>query len=651
MPPLPIGIEDIDRKYEILDKMGEGGMGEVYKARHTLLDEIRVIKTIRSSLADDADLRARFFREARVATRLRHPNVAAIYDFSVGDDGTACIVMEYVDGGTLADRLRQGRRPSLAETVEIGCQTLDALDALHRNQVVHRDVSPDNIMLTRDDRGGTQVKLIDLGIAKPLDGLEGDAQFQTATAMFIGKVRYASPEQLGGGGGGGIDGRSDLYSLAVVLYELLTGALPVTGTDPKSLIAGHLFHPPKSFAETDPRGEVPEALRRVLLRALAKDREERFPTAEAFAAALRGALEGGAELDPTVLAPETLMPPTVLAGTELPATALAPAETATPATAPEVTAAPAPAARPRRWWLAAAVALLVVLGAAGAWWLATRGGEEEPAGDAVAAALAGLDFGTYRAVVVGNDNYSALPGLETAVRDAREVARVLEERYGFQVRLITDADRGELITGLNEVAREAGPLDHLLVYYAGHGTLVNESGYWQLVDADPLDTSNWVHTRYDVGSLLDGSAARHVLVVADSCYAGAMGDGGSGVVDEVAGAGGLRQRVEELLARRSRLVLTSGSLEPVLDSGDGHGTHSVFAAAFLAALGDNDGLLRTPQLHADLRQRVEGAAAELGIRQMPGLAPIPASKHDGGDFFFLPAELRAAITAPAEARR
>ena len=615
---MPLGIEDIDRKYEILAKMGEGGMGEVYKARHLLLDEIRVIKTIRAQHRDDEDLQARFFREARVATQLRHPNIAQIHDFSVGDDGTACIVMEYVDGQNVAELVRKGPGLSPAVVLEIACQTLEALAYLHRRRVVHRDVSPDNVMLTHGERGEPRVKLIDLGIAKPQD----EALYQTRTELFIGKVRYASPEQLGGSGGG-IDGRSDLYSLAVMVYELLTGALPVTGTDQASLIAGHLFHPPRPFAETDPEGRVPAAVRGVLLRALAKRPEDRFATAEDFAAALDAARRGevAPELDRTVRA--------------------APAPPATPAPEP----APASGRRRPRWlgWPAAAAAAALVLAVVAAVAWTGRGGDDPGEDETSLSAdqLAGLDFGTFRALVVGNDNYESLPRLETAVRDAREVARVLEERYGFEVRLLTDATRGDVLGALFELTSSAGPADNLLVYYAGHGWLDAraESGYWQPVDSLPMDTSQWINTRWEVTNLLEQSRARHVLVVADSCYSGSLADpdATTAAADPATGSG--RERVAELLRRRTRLALTSGGLAPVLDSGGGR--HSIFGGALIQALESSDGVIGVEQLHRALVERVTAAAAALGAAQDPELAPIPQGGHEGGSFFFVPRALAA----------
>jgi serine/threonine-protein kinase len=268
--------EHIEGKYEILEKLKEGGMGAIYKVRHRLLDEVRVVKVIRSHMEPTGESGDRFLREARVANRLRHPNVAALHDFAIADDGNAFIVMEFIDGLNLLEILHGHGPPPISLTLEVARQSLKALGYLHRQKLVHRDVSPDNLMLTRDVDGHAQVKLIDLGIAK---AFEGGAGALTTTGIFLGKPRYASPEQFSTAP---LDARSDLYSFGVVLYELLTGQCPISGKDPASYMAGHVLRPPLSFAESDPRERIPPELRAAVMRALAKKPEERFAFAEDF---------------------------------------------------------------------------------------------------------------------------------------------------------------------------------------------------------------------------------------------------------------------------------------------------------------------------------------------------------------------------------
>ncbi len=288
---LAIPLKRLQGKYEILERLQEGGMGAIYKVRHRLLGEVRVVKMIRPHLEGDPTLEARFLKEARAAAKLSHPNIARIYDYSVDEDGVAYIVMEFIKGLTLNELLRpvvrtavgrtEGESLPLALAIEIAQQSLRAIGHVHSHGIVHRDISPDNLMLTRDVEGRPLVKLIDLGLVK---AAEGPSQL-TAAGVFVGKFRYAAPEQFEDS----YDGdrrRSDLYSFGVVLYELLTGRYPIVGNSPSSLIAGHLFRPPLAFSDSDPDGRIPERIRRAVLCSLAKDADERFESAETFAAAL-----------------------------------------------------------------------------------------------------------------------------------------------------------------------------------------------------------------------------------------------------------------------------------------------------------------------------------------------------------------------------
>jgi serine/threonine-protein kinase len=276
---LPVTGTLIEGKYEILAKIKEGGMGTIYKVRHRLLDEVRVVKVMSPQIGADEELKRRFTQEAKTATRLKHPNIGAILDFALDSDGMAYIVMEFIDGVNLAELLRASGPPGVSMTLEIAHQSLLALGFLHRKNVVHRDVAPDNLMLTRDEDGGPQVKLIDLGIAKPLDKTIN----LTSTGVFLGKLKYSSPEQLGGlGEGETLDARSDVYSLGVVLYELLTGRLPFPGESPRELFAAHLFKEAIPFSASDPNNRVPEPVRAMVLKAMEKERARRFASAEEF---------------------------------------------------------------------------------------------------------------------------------------------------------------------------------------------------------------------------------------------------------------------------------------------------------------------------------------------------------------------------------
>lgn len=278
--------QPIEGKYDVLAKIREGGMGALYLVRHRLLNERRVIKVMRPELAQSADQQKRFLREAQTATRLKHENIVGFYDFFVDQEGTASMVMEYIEGITLRDMIRTSGPLPIALCVRLSSQCLAALEYLHRKGIVHRDISPDNIMTTADEDGTLHAKLIDLGIAKIAQMDEG----LTRTGEFLGKLRYSSPEQLlGGSSSKPIDGRSDLFSLGVVIYEMLTGSCPYAAGSVQDVLNARLMQPPLPFGETDPRRRVSEGLRAIVLRALQRKPEDRYQSAAEFGAAL-GAL-------------------------------------------------------------------------------------------------------------------------------------------------------------------------------------------------------------------------------------------------------------------------------------------------------------------------------------------------------------------------
>jgi serine/threonine protein kinase len=273
----------LDGKYEILKRIGVGGMGEVFKARHLHLDAFRCIKVMKQGLLADDAFRMRFLREARMAVQIHHPNIAVVHDFFIGDGGNY-MVTEFIDGTTLRQWSAAHGPFPIPVAADVASQVLAGLEHIHRRGLLHRDISPDNVMLSYDADQRLEAKIIDLGIAKDVNTSVAD---RTMAGVLIGNPRYMSPEQLGLlGDDEEIDGRTDLYSLGVVLYEMLLGVPPFASETPQGYIMKHLTQLPRRFAEVKPAAEMPAGIESVVFRALEKDRGRRFRDARELAAAL-----------------------------------------------------------------------------------------------------------------------------------------------------------------------------------------------------------------------------------------------------------------------------------------------------------------------------------------------------------------------------
>ena len=245
-----------------------------------------------------------------------------------------------------------------------------------------------------------------------------------------------------------------------------------------------------------------------------------------------------------------------------------------------------------------------------------------------------IAFGNYHALVIGNDEYRQLPRLNTAVNDAREIDRTLKARYGFKVTLLLDANRYQILSALNGLRERLSDKDNLLIYYAGHGELdrKNQRGHWLPIDAEPNSSANWI-SNIAVTDILNAMNVQQLLVVADSCYAGTLTRSSVGRLD-AALSETERLKVIQLMARkRSRMVMTSGGLEPVLDSVGG--SHSVFAQPFIELLQSNVGVLSGQEMFRQLQLRVAGTAQRVDAQQVPEYAPIKFAGHEAGDFFFV----------------
>ncbi|UGT63538.1 serine/threonine-protein kinase [Nocardia asteroides] len=267
--------------YRVLRPLGAGGMGAVYLAQHPRLPRRDALKVLDPGLGADPEFRARFEREADLAARLEHPNVVAVYDRGAEGE-TLWIAMRYVDGVDAAELIRRGPAElPPARAVRIVAAAARGLDAAHRNDLLHRDVKPANIMVAVDDEGNDVVRLTDFGIARPLDAPTS----LTVTGSVLATFAYAAPELLTGGP---VDRRADVYSLGCTLFELLTGGKPFGSRQPAAAMAAHLFEPPPRASALNPA--LPPALDAVIAKAMAKEPGERFASCGALAEAAVAAL-------------------------------------------------------------------------------------------------------------------------------------------------------------------------------------------------------------------------------------------------------------------------------------------------------------------------------------------------------------------------
>ena len=284
----------IGGRYEISQLIGRGGMAEVHIGTDTRLNRIVAIKILRQDLARDPVFQARFRREAQSAANLNHPSIVAVYDTGeetiTASDGAEIkvpyIVMEYVEGHTVRELLTDGNPVPLEEAVEIVSGVLDALEYAHHQNLVHRDIKPGNVMITTTGK----IKVMDFGIARALSDSQAT---MTQTDAVVGTAQYLSPEQARGEQ---VDARSDLYSAGCLLFELLTGQPPFKGDSAVAVAFQHVSQLPPLPSSIAP--DIPESLDRVVMKALAKDREERYPDAAHMRADLQASLRGGSVAAP-----------------------------------------------------------------------------------------------------------------------------------------------------------------------------------------------------------------------------------------------------------------------------------------------------------------------------------------------------------------
>ena len=293
----PLLGQTLAEKYLVEQLIKRGGMGSVYRGKHVMMDKTVAIKVLRPSLAGDDVVVARFSREAKAASRISHPHAVSVTDFGEAENGVVFLIMEYLDGRTLKDIIRSEGALPLDRVVEIIRQVSGALDAAHKQGVIHRDLKSDNIMLSQTN-GGDWAKVLDFGIAKiqqPEGARDNDI---TAANLVIGTPHYMSPEQCSQTGP--IDARSDVYSLGVIVYEMLTGRVPFTGESPTVIMMKQVQDEPPSVLDT--RHDLPAAIDSLIKKALAKDPVDRFQTAGELSEALtEAAADAGDAASATVV--------------------------------------------------------------------------------------------------------------------------------------------------------------------------------------------------------------------------------------------------------------------------------------------------------------------------------------------------------------
>ena len=281
-------------KYRLDERLGGGGMGTVYRATHLLIDRPVAIKVLSQRFVGDSTAKQRFRREARAAGRMHHPNAVSVTDFGATADGYLYIVMELLEGRTLRELLAREAPLDVARIVSIMLQTCAAVSAAHDVGLIHRDLKPANIFIEQRSNTPAVVKVLDFGVAKFAVEEQADDDFQTLTQVgaIIGTPRYMSPEQCSGSGG--VTPASDVYSLGIILYEMLSGAVPFSAETPLALALRHVSEPPRPLREIVP--DVPEKLEAITLKALAKRPSDRYANAnEMRQAILRAGQDLGLE--------------------------------------------------------------------------------------------------------------------------------------------------------------------------------------------------------------------------------------------------------------------------------------------------------------------------------------------------------------------
>ncbi len=298
----------LDSRYEIERKLGEGGMGVVFLARHSVIEKLVAVKVLKREVARDQSVVKRFVQEAKSASRIGHPNIVDVTDFGTTPDGMTYSVMEFVQGHTLHQLIAQDAPMPPSRVLPIVAQIAKALGAAHDKGIIHRDLKPDNVFVIDRDGRRDFVKIVDFGIAKVLDGPSGDGPRLTRAGAVFGTPEYMAPEQAAGRGD--IDHRADIYSLGIILYELLIGRVPHKGDNMMRTLAMQMLDPLVPPRKAAPELEISAELESVVLKALAKKPDERYQSMHELVRGLEGVSGGVPLTQPLNPSARAIAPPT-----------------------------------------------------------------------------------------------------------------------------------------------------------------------------------------------------------------------------------------------------------------------------------------------------------------------------------------------------
>jgi serine/threonine-protein kinase len=360
-PPDPLIGKLLDR-YQVVRKIGEGGMGSVYSVEHVMLRKRMAMKLLRAELSRNQELVTRFQNEAIAASRIGQENIVQVTDFGRTPEGLVYFVMEELQGQSLAEAIRRDRGLTPERTIAIALQVCRALHAAHAVGIIHRDLKPENIVLTQREGQGEFAKVLDFGISKVSEGVgagtPGDTKRLTQLGMIVGTPEYMSPEQAAGNP---VDHRSDVYSFGVVLFEMLTAHLPFEADNPLQILMKHQTDPAPTFEEIRPDRSIPMVLEVVVQRALAKRPQDRQQSMSELLVDLQRAAEG---LRAPVRTPRPMeierIPASFSPPPDIAARVAEPLDLAEQPEAPKSDSAVMRQVRPRRtgWWIALALVVL-----------------------------------------------------------------------------------------------------------------------------------------------------------------------------------------------------------------------------------------------------------------------------------------------------